>query len=136
MLNVGLLRGAERDHFWGPAARARLLALADRFPDATRVVVVFDGGRPMPGNENGARRDDGATHLFAPDADAWLLRAVRESDDPGRVAVVTADRRLADRARHRGAQVIAPARFLDACGAEAPPATRVVSLGNEGDDAG
>lgn len=136
VLNVGLLRGAEREHFWGPDARARLLALADRFPDAARVVVVFDGGRPVPVDGGGGPGTGGATYLFAPDADAWLLRAVRDSDDPGRVAVVTADRRLADRARHRGAQVVSPARFLDACGAQAQPAARLVSLDAEGDDAG
>ncbi len=136
VLNVALLRGTEREHFWGPAARTRLLALADRFPDATRVVVVFDGGRPVAETDRGAQAPGGASHLFTPDADAWLLRAVRESDDPGRVAVVTADRRLADRARHRGAQVVSPSRFLDACGARSRAAARLVSLPVEDDEAG
>ncbi len=133
VLNVGLLRGVERERFWGPEARARLLALADRFPDAPRVVVIFDGPRPLPDGGDAAL-PRGASHLFARDADAWLLRAVRESEDPARVAVVTADRRLADRVRHRGAQVVAPSQFLAECGGET--GARLVSLREDGDGAG
>ena len=33
----------------------------------------------------------------------------------GRVAVVTADRQLADRSRQRGAEVVSPLRFLARC---------------------
>jgi hypothetical protein len=34
---------------------------------------------------------------------------------PERVPVVTADRQLAGRARHRGAEVVSPLRFLARC---------------------
>jgi rRNA-processing protein FCF1 len=44
-----------------------------------------------------------------------LLREVREAEDPAHLAVVTADRRLAERARQRGARVVAPTAFLARC---------------------
>jgi rRNA-processing protein FCF1 len=40
---------------------------------------------------------------------------VRSAQDPARIAVVTADKQLADRARHRGARVYSPRAFLDRC---------------------
>jgi hypothetical protein len=52
--------------------------------------------------------------VFAPSADEWLLARIRERD-PAEVALVTADRRLAERARKRGVEVIAPAAFLARC---------------------
>jgi hypothetical protein len=75
--------------------------------------VVFDGPRPLPAPAEGEAA--GAPRIaFAPSADEWLLRRVREAG-PGAVAVVTADRRLADRARARGAQVVSPQAFLARC---------------------
>jgi uncharacterized protein YaiI (UPF0178 family) len=76
-----------------------------------RLQVVFDG--PRPAEE--PLEPEGAV-VFAEDADAWLLREVGREDDPGRLTVVTADRSLADRARHRGAQVVSPKAFLARCG--------------------
>ncbi len=111
VLNVAVLQGAERADFWGPGARARLLALVERFPGAPGVIVVFDGARPAESGREGA----GPHSVFAPDADAWLLGALRAHGDPGRVAVVTADRRLAARARHRGARIVSPGEFVAAC---------------------
>ena len=52
--------------------------------------------------------------VFAPSADEWLLARIRERD-PAQVALVTADRRLAARARDRGVEVVAPAAFLARC---------------------
>jgi len=115
VLNVALLRGESRREFWRAEARDRLLALADALagsagPDAPEVVVVFDGQHAAPPEDAHAAR-----RVFAASADAWLLRAVREAPDPGAVAVVTADRQLADRARHRGARVVQPTDFVDRC---------------------
>jgi rRNA-processing protein FCF1 len=53
--------------------------------------------------------------VFAPSADDWLLARVREEDDPTRVVVVTADRKVAGRARQRGARVVSPRDFLERC---------------------
>jgi len=115
VLNLALLEGAERAHFWGPAARDRLLELVAGWTEQGRVVVVFDGDRPMP--ESASSNPE---VVFAPSADEWLLRMIREAEDPDRIAVVTADRRLAARARHRGAQVVAPAAFVARCRAQVP----------------
>ena len=125
VLNVAILRGPEREEFWSPAARARLLSLVERFPGAADVVVVFDGSRPATAQETEAF---GPRAVFAPDADEWLLRAVRDFGEPTRVAVVTADRRLAARARHRGARVISPGHFVAACGSEAPEPAATVTV--------
>ena len=118
VLNVALLRGESRDEFWRAETRERLLVLADALAEAqdgrVEVVVVFDGRRAAdPDPAHGARR------IFAESADAWLLRAIREAPDATEVAIVTADRQLADRARHRGARVVPPAAFLARCRSEA-----------------
>ena len=110
VLCAGILGGRDRSAFWTGPGRRELLQRAARFedPDA-RVVVVFDGtsgpAEPDPG---------GPEAVFAPSADEWILAALR---GPGaaRVTVVTGDRRLAGRARHRGAQVVGPRAFLARC---------------------
>ena len=112
-LHVALLRGRDRHEWWRGEERERLLERVAGFDaGGSRVVVVFDGQRPLPSEESESR---GPRVVFAPSADDWLLRQIRESPAPGRVALVTADRRLADRARHRGAQIVSPRAFLDRC---------------------
>ena len=112
LLHVTLLHGETREAWWRRAGRDRVVELAGRF-DAqdAEVVVVFDGSQPpvVGGDTRGTRV------VFAAPADDWLLAAVRAAPDPARVAVVTADRRLASRARHRGAQVVAPGIFAARC---------------------
>jgi len=82
--------------------------------------VVFDGpsaGKvgsepPEPASEEGIPRP---RVVFAASADEWMLAALRAAPDPTRIAVVTADRQLADRARHRGARVVRPREFAARC---------------------
>jgi len=112
VLNLAVLAGTEREAFWGPAARSRLLELVSGLRGSARVVIVFDGSRPGPG---GAVSGAEPEVIFAPSADEWLMRAIRAAEDPSRVALVTADRQLADRARHRGARVVEPATFVARC---------------------
>ncbi len=113
VLNVGLLRGRERHAWWGGAARARLLERVSRFEDREADVwVVFDGDRPAAAEDHDAR----PRVIFSAPADAWLLAWLRGDADPTRVAVVTADQRLAERARRRGARVVPPGAFLARCG--------------------
>jgi len=113
VIQVGLLAGGDRTAWWGPARRAELLARAGRLDDPeAEIFVVFDGPRPA----EDADQDQRARPVFAPSADAWVLERLRAAPDPGRVLVVTADRRLAERARRRGAQVVAPGEFLARCG--------------------
>jgi hypothetical protein len=115
VLHAGPLGGRDRSEWWTAPRRDELLEIAARFDDrSAEVWVVFDGPREAE-PPDGSR---GPHPVFAPSADAWLLERVRAADDPGRIAIVTADRKVADRARHRGARVYSPHDFLARC--EAP----------------
>ena len=116
VLHAGLL-GEDRTKWWCATRRQQLLALAEDFQNNdTEIWVVFDGPFPGPGESGDeSRPPPGVRCVFAPSADDWLLARVRGSADPGRIGVVTADRKLADRIRHRGAQVIDPRWFLKQC---------------------
>jgi hypothetical protein len=111
-LCVALLAGRERSAWWTREGREEVLARVRGFDDpSAEIWVVFDGDRPVPEAEAGAPA--GPRVAFAPSADEWMLRRVREGS--GEVAVVTADRRLAARARARGARVVSPRAFLTRC---------------------
>jgi hypothetical protein len=113
VLHAGVLRGRDRAQWWTQPRREQLVALAERFDDEqAEVWIVFDGGGPEPAADAPAHR---VRQIFAPSADDWLVAKVRASDAPACLAVVTADRAVADRVRHRGAQVVSPRRFLDRC---------------------
>jgi predicted RNA-binding protein with PIN domain len=117
VLHAGVLRGSDRRGWWKEEARARLLERVAGFEDAAAELwVVFDGPGPAADAERESQRP---RVVFAPSADDWLLAAVREAEDPASVVVVTADRQLADRARHRGARVVSPRAFLARCQADA-----------------
>ncbi len=113
VLHVGLGGRAQED-WWNAAGRQRVIACAERLvAQGERVRVVFDGARPAdppPGTP------EGLAVVFAPSADRYLLRAVREAADPSALVLVTADRPVAERARKLGAQVLAPREFLARCG--------------------
>lgn len=112
VLHVGILRGRERGTWWREGSRARLLSRVERFEERdAEIWVVFDGPGPDPETSPSSR----LRVVFAASADEWLLRRIRHAESPARVAVVTADRRLAARSRHRGAQVVSPAAFLARC---------------------
>ncbi|MEN8183438.1 MAG: NYN domain-containing protein [Myxococcota bacterium] len=115
VLHVGLLSGRERSEWWRRERRAELLARVERFRPGgkdAKVWVVFDGDHPPPPDEAGEGR---VGVVFAPSADDWLISRVREAAPAQEVAVVTADRRLAARARHRGATVVSPRSFISRC---------------------
>jgi hypothetical protein len=110
VLSVGLLAGRVREGWWTGPFRDELLGRVDSFEEqAAEIWVVFDGAQPSDAEREGRVRP-----VFAPDADEWLLARIRERD-PARLALVTADRRLAARARSRGVEVVAPAAFLARC---------------------
>jgi hypothetical protein len=112
-LHVALLRGREREAWWTAARREELLARVRAFEEpGAEVWVVFDGSRPVP--DPAGASDGGPRVAFAASADEWVLRRVREAGGAG-VVVVTADRRLGDRARARGAQVVSPQAVLARC---------------------
>jgi hypothetical protein len=118
VLHAGVLHGRDRADWWSAPRRAELLALAHRFDDASvEIWVVFDGPRAEvpPDPATIGAEPGGVREVFAPSADEWLVERVRSCPDPSQLAVVTADRRLAGRARHRGARVVAPREFLAHC---------------------
>lgn len=115
VLNTAVLSGRDRREWWTGARRAEVVELAGalgRAPDAAEaeIWVVFDGARDVGPGSVGRVRE-----VFAPSADEWLIAQVGASPDPSRIAVVTADRKVADRSRHRGAQIVSPRAFLERC---------------------
>ena len=117
VLHVGLLGGRDRSEWWTGARREELLEKARHFDDpCAELWVVFDGPRPeVAGAASTGSGGERLRQVFAASADAWLVERVAASEDPGRIAVVTADRQVAARVRHRGAQVHSPRNFLARC---------------------
>jgi hypothetical protein len=114
VLHAGVLRGRDRAEWWSAPRRQQLVAIAERFDDpAAEIWIVFDARDPQPPE---AEPEGRVRQVFARSADDWLVARVRACEEPGCLAVVTADRAVAGRARHRGAQVVAPRRFLARCG--------------------
>jgi predicted RNA-binding protein with PIN domain len=111
VLHAGVLGGRDRSQWWTASRRRELLDRVAGFDPAAELWIVFDGPED-PGSEF-AR--PGPRCVFAASADDWLVERVRRSDDPSRIAVVTADRQIADRARSRGAQIVSPTDFLARC---------------------
>jgi len=107
----GLLGGRERTGWWQDARRAELLERLDRFDDpAVEFWVVFDGDHDQQTAALGRVRT-----VFAPSADSWLVEQVKQQPAEAPVTVVTADRQVADRVRHRGARVVTPRGLLERC---------------------
>lgn len=109
VLHTSFFGEEARKEWWRAEHRERLIARVARFNQAGALYLVFDGSRePDPRNE--AR----PVIVFAPSADDWILKHVPRDRAQG-ITVVTQDRKLADRARHRGAEVWPPQRFLEHC---------------------
>ena len=120
VLCTALLGGRDRSSWWSEERRAELLARAALFGEpAAEIWVVFDGSAPPPGAGEAGR----VRAIFAPSADTWLLERLRRRLPEGEVAVVTADRRLAERARRRGARIVPPREFLASCPEPPGPAS-------------
>lgn len=114
------LGGQDRSEWWTAPRRRALLERVARFDGpGDQLWVVFDGDRPGPAapelEEAGRVRC-----LFAASADEWIRRSIRDSPDASAIAVVTGDRPVADRARHKGASVVSPRLFLSHCLPESP----------------
>lgn len=107
---AGLLGGRDRAGWWKAERRDELLERLEHFDDPTAELwVVFDGADPGDPARGRVRA------VFSPSADAWLIEQVKARGANPPVAVVTGDRQVADRARHRGAQVVEPAALLGRC---------------------
>ncbi len=111
VLHAGVLGGRDRSEWWTGSRRRELLERVSGFDADAEVWVVFDG----PEDPNNGAAPRGPRCVFAASADDWLLERVAKAEDPGQVAVVTADRKVAGRARGRGARVVSPRDFLARC---------------------
>ncbi len=126
LLHVALLGGKPRAaQWWNAAHRSQVLTAVASYEDpAAELVVVFDGSEPPEAQQEPDQGTAGRARVpaihFAPSADDWVVRELRACADPAAVGVVTADRRLAARARSKGAHVEKPAVFLRRC---LPPRT-------------
>jgi len=122
VLHAGLL-GRDRTQWWTAARRNQLLdVVADLDTSEAEVWLVFDGPSPEPEGEEppgfpGGDRTPppGVQRVFAPSADEWLVARFKAEPSPSIVAVVTADRKVADRSRHHGAIIVHPLAFLERC---------------------
>jgi predicted RNA-binding protein with PIN domain len=116
VLHAALLHREDRGQFWSRPHRERLRARVECFGErADEVWIVFDGGDPDGGAEGRAAGGAVVRTVFAPSADDWLVKRVRDAERPHELAVVTADRQVAGRSRHRGARVVSPRLFLARC---------------------
>jgi predicted RNA-binding protein with PIN domain len=116
VLHAGVLRGRDRRGWWTATVQSRLVAIADTFEDPeARIIVVFDGANPEAPRAAEPAPPSRVELVYAPSADDWLVRHVRSSQAPERIAVVTADRQVQGRARHGGARVVSPLAFLARC---------------------
>jgi predicted RNA-binding protein with PIN domain len=113
LLHAVVLGGRDRAEWWKESRRAEVVALAAGLSArGAEVWVVFDG----PPERCGESLASGGVHqVFAPSADAWLLERVRASEEPERLAVVTADRALVSRLERCGARVVSPSSFAERC---------------------
>ncbi len=117
VLHTAILYGRERGGWWKEEARNRLLDRVRGFRDG-ELWIVFDGSRMPEGPSDREREDaqpDAPRIIFAPSADDWLLSEVRRAATPAGLHLVTADRKLGDRARHHGARIVKPRAFLARC---------------------
>jgi predicted RNA-binding protein with PIN domain len=122
LLHAVVLRGRERRDWWRVEQQARVVALARGFR-GSEVWVVFDAR----GEERVAVTDTGGAFTpgtsgeqvqvrFAPNADDYIVELCAELEGQRHVVVVSADRALVDRARHRGAARLSPWQFAEQCG--------------------
>ncbi len=111
VLHAAVLGGKDRSEWWTGSRRRELLERASAFDADAEVWIVFDG----PDDSAATAGSSGPHCVFADSADDWLVDRVRRAEDPAEIAVVTADRQVAGRARGRGARVVSPKDFLARC---------------------
>jgi len=111
VLHAAVLGGKDRSQWWTGSRRRELLERVSGFDVDAEIWIVFDGP-----DDSGAEAElPGPRCVFAASADAWLVDRVRRAEDPSEIAVVTADRQVAGRARGRGARIVSPKDFLARC---------------------
>lgn len=132
VLHAGMLHREDRVRWWTRHHRDRLTERAGRLEtNAHEIWIAFDGDdegertlSPIepdpPSHPQKSPRPPKVRIFYARSADAWILERVRKAANPQEVVVVTADRKVADKAHHRGAQIVSPRAFLDHCPGASP----------------
>ena len=140
VLHTVLLRDARGDGWWKREQRERLLRrVAGWRGGADEIWVAFDGSRPAEsvwaepvaraegpssggaeGTSDALANEDSRARptvrsLFAESADDWIVRRARKAEQPERILVVSADRKVAGRARSAGVEVLSPWSFIAEC---------------------
>ena len=120
-----VLLGKDRDSgWWQRVHRERLLERVTHWSEAGDAIwVVFDGSRPAMSvwAEPVARSNDDDSSgpvvhsLFVESADNWIVRRARRTQHPERMIVVSADRKVAGRARSAGCEILTPWAFMARC---------------------
>jgi predicted RNA-binding protein with PIN domain len=111
VLHAAVLGGKDRSQWWTGSRRRELLERVSGLDADAEIWIVFDG----PDDPGAAAEPLGPHCVFAASADDWLVDRVRRAENPGEIAVVTADRKVAGRARGRGARIVSPKDFLARC---------------------
>ena len=133
-LHAIVLKGRDRARWWSPEnQRAVRDWVAFRPIPGVRTWIVFDQREPVLPNERAPseRAPNGDAPLgelevrHAPDADAYILACCEALRSACEIVVVSADRSLVDRAKHRGARALSPWEFARYAAAgpcnESPP---------------
>jgi len=148
-----VLLGKERDSgWWRRVHRERLLERVTHWRGgADAIWVAFDGSRPAMsvwaepvamssggdspgpavhsvGSVHGVQRVDrvhSVHSLFVESADDWIVRRARRAEHPERMIVVSADRKVAGRARSAGCEILTPWAFMARCGRDEADAAEV-----------
>ncbi len=133
VLHTVLLTGERDSIWWGRAAREKLLARVCAWPESgDEIWVAFDGSQPAwsvfavraagapaagadPDPSRGRGRGPIVHSLFVESADDWIVRRARRASEPARTIVVSADRKVAGRARSAGCEVWSPWAFIAKC---------------------
>ena len=120
-----VLLGKEREQgWWRREERERLLRRISTWqsgPD--EIWVAFDGAQPAwsvwaePILRPTTTASLGPTvhSVFVESADDWIVRRARRAPHPERMVIVSADRKVAGRARSAGCEVWTPWAFISRC---------------------
>jgi hypothetical protein len=111
-LHAVVLKGRDRARWWSAENRARVVeVVAGLGGGGAEMWVVFDErGRTEP-PVTGASAEQAVPVHYAPNADDYIVALCAELAGGRDVIVVSADRSLIDRARHRGARGLSPWAF-------------------------
>lgn len=122
VLHTVLLAGDRDSIWWGRDAREKMLARICAWPDpCDEIWVAFDGSRPawsvvaVPAGRAAGGHGPTVHSVFVESADDWIVRRARRAQPPARALVVSADRKVAGRARSAGCEVWTPWAFVARC---------------------